>query len=442
MADRRLSAAYRIAFTYAAAFAAAILLLGVAVYFAADAEFRQQRDQAISEEVADLTREGGAGPEMAREIAEREAAKATTQTFGYALFDPTGRRIAGSLDTPRPPAGFNMIEFQDAREGPDIARAKAVDLTDGSRLVVAVDSEAIEAIDTTILTLFGVAFAVILLIGGGGALVLGRYLRRRLGAISHTAAAIVAGDTDQRVPVGTSGDEFDTVAYAINAMLDRIVGLMENLRQVSSDVAHDLRTPLLRLRHQLGQVGQADGAAERAIEQGDELLKLFGSILRIAEVEGGGLAQGFVPVDLSGLVEDVGDGFRPAVSDGGRTLRWLIEPGIFVSGDRELLAQSIANLLDNATVHTPRGADIELILDGDDQWARLSVADDGPGIAPNDRENILRRFFRGEASRTTPGNGLGLSLVAAVAVAHGGDVVVANAAPGLRITIVLPRLLS
>ncbi|MEO5494998.1 MAG: HAMP domain-containing sensor histidine kinase [Sphingomonas sp.] len=440
MADRRLSAAYRIAFTYAAAFAAAILLLGVAVYFAADAEFRQQRDQAISEEVADLTREGDAGPEMAREIAEREATKATTQTFGYALFDPAGRRIAGSLDTPRPQPGFSMIEFQDAREGPEFARARAVDLIDGSRLVVAVGSEALEAIDTTILTLFGSAFAVILVIGGAGALMLGRYLRRRLGAISDTAAAIVAGDSDQRVPVGTGGDEFDTVALAINAMLDRIAGLMENLRQVSSDVAHDLRTPLLRLRHQLGQVGQVDGAAERAIEQGDELLKLFGSILRIAEVEGGGLAQGFTPIDLSALVEDVGDGFRPAVNDGGRTLRWLVEPGISVSGDRELLAQSLTNLLDNAIVHTPRGSHIELMLDGDDHWARFSVSDDGPGVPPKDRDNILRRFFRGEASRTTPGNGLGLSFVAAVAVAHGGDIVVANAAPGLRITVVLPRM--
>lgn len=440
MASLRQSAAYRIAFTYAAAFAAAILLLGIAVYFAADAEFRQQRDHAIAVEVADLSRESGGTADIAQEIGEREASKAATDTFGYALFDRSGRRVAGSLDAPRPPPGFSMIVFRDPKEGPDVARAQAVDLADGGRLVVAADSEAIEAIDRTILTLFGVAFAVIVVIGAAGALMFGQYLRRRLGAISDTARAIVAGNLDQRVPVGPRSDEFDAVALAINAMLDRIAGLMENLHQVSSDVAHDLRTPLVRLRNQLDRVGHDDGAAERAIELADELLKLFGSILRITEVEGGGLDQGFSRVDLSALVEDVGEGFLPAIHDGGRTLDWLVEPAIAVSGDRQLLAQSIANLLDNASVHTPPGTAIRMMLDADDRWARLSVADDGPGVAPADRDAILQRFFRAEASRTTPGNGLGLSLVAAVASAHGGEAVVASRAPGLSVTMVLPRL--
>lgn len=436
MASLRSSAAYRIAFTYAAVFAATILLLGTAVYFAADAEFRSLRDQSIADELTDLSQEGT--PNLVREIGQRETMRGPTP-FGYALFDRSGKRITGRLDTPRPALGFSMIVFRDPVEGDDLARAKALDMPNGDRLMVAVDTEAVEEIDATILTLFGVAFVIVLAVGLVSALFLGRYLRGRLGAIGATANAIVAGDLDQRMPVGPNRDEFDTVGLALNAMLDRIAGLMENLRQVSSDVAHDLRTPLLRLRHQLEQVGSVDGAAERAIEQGDEMLKLFGSILRIAEVEGGGLAQTFTRVDLSALAEDVGDGFLPALTDSGRSLTWEVEPGAIVLGDRELLAQAIANLLDNARVHTPTGTAVALTLECGEEWVRLSVADDGPGVPSEHRDNILRRFYRGDASRTTPGNGLGLSLVAAVAAAHGGNVVVYAAGQGLRVTIVLPR---
>lgn len=437
MTSLRSSAAYRIAFTYAAAFAAAVLLLGIAVYLAADLEFRRQRDQAISEEVADLARERDPR-ELAQEIAGREATRAT-DSFGYALFDRQGRRIAGTLDTPRPALGFSMIMFQDPVEGPDAARAKAVDLAGGRRLVVAVDSEAIEEIDETILTLFGVAFAAVLVIGALGALILGRYLRARLSAISATTNAIIAGDARQRVPVGARGDEFDVVAIGLNTMLDRIDGLMENLRQVSSDVAHDLRTPLLRLRNELEQVGKQEGSTERAIELGDDLLKLFAAILRIAEVEGGGLERDFAPVDLSTLAETVCDGFLPAVYDSGRILTWSVAPDIGVLGDRELLAQVMANLLDNAIVHTPAGTAIALGLTATDGMACLFVADSGPGVSPGDSLRLTRRFFRGEASRTTPGNGLGLSLVAAVAHAHGGQIMI-DGSRGLRVTIALPKL--
>lgn len=435
MISVRASAAYRIAFTYAAAFAAAVLLLGMAVYFAADAEFRRQRDQAISEEVADLAREQDPR-ELIQEIDGREATR-TTDSFGYALFDQAGRRIAGGLDTPRPDAGFSVIVFQDAVEGPDFARAKAVDLAGGRRLVVAVDSEAIETIDRTILSLFGGAFVVVLAIGAAGSIILGRYLRARLSAISSTANAIVDGDTTQRVPVGPRGDEFDVVALALNSMLDRIAGLMENLRQVSSDVAHDLRTPLLRLRNELEQVGKVEGAAERAIELGEELLRLFAAILRIAEVEGGGLERDFGSVDLSALAETVCEGFLPAVFDSGRILTSNIVPDIKVLGDRELLAQAMANLLDNAIVHTPPGTTIALGLSQNDGMAILFVADDGPGVPPTESLRLTQRFFRAEASRTTRGNGLGLSLVAAVANVHVGKIMI-DGSHGLRVTLMLP----
>lgn len=438
MRSLRSSAAYRIAFSYAAGFALAILLLGTAVYFAADAEFRSQRDDAIGEEAVALARSEPAS--LRREIAQREEARGSDR-FGYALFDTAGRRVAGKLRTRMPQIGLGTIVFDDPREGPDVARASTIALGDGRRLVVAADAEAIERIDATILALFGAAFVVILLVGAAGALVLGRYLQRRLAIISDTARSIVAGDLARRVPIGAAGDEFDRVGDGLNAMLDRIALLMENLRQVSSDVAHDLRTPLLRLRAQLETLGD-DARATKAIERGDELLRLFDAILRIAELERGGLASSFVTVDASALAEDVGDSFLPAMIDSGRTLRWTVEPGVRVAGNRDLLAQALANLIDNARVHTLAGNDVALTLDIDDASARLTVADNGPGVPEADRERIVQRFYRGEASRTTPGNGLGLSLVAAVAAAHGGSLVIGNADPGLRATIVLPRCRS
>lgn len=432
----RSSAAYRIAFTYSAAFALAMLLLGVAVYFAADAEFRSQRDHGITEEATTLAHEPDLG-ELKAEIRARERPN-NPETFLYALFDPNGHRIAGSLHTAPPAPGLASIVFHDPVEGRDMARAFTVARPDGLLLVVALDSERIEDIDATILALFAGAFVIVLIGAMIGALVLGSYLRQRLGLISNTAQAIVAGNLQQRVPIGKRNDEFDQAGAALNAMLDRIVHLMENLRQVSSDIAHDLRTPLLRLRNQLERLDSDPAAAAKAIDQGDALLALFTSILRIAEVEGGALAAGFARVDLSALAADVGDSYLPAIVDGGRALDCVVSPSITLLGNRELLAQAIGNLLDNARIHTPPGTAIRLSVQAGRGVAELSVSDNGPGVRASDRNRILQRFVRGEASRTTPGAGLGLSLVAAVTSAHGGDTVVSDDEPGFRITLTLP----
>ncbi|HEX8056984.1 MAG TPA: HAMP domain-containing sensor histidine kinase [Novosphingobium sp.] len=432
------SAAYRIAFGYAAAFAFAILLLGTAIFFFADAEFRRQRDGVLSEEMEDLANEG-LGQRLIHELEERGRLR-TRQDFAYALFDRAGHRIGGSLDIAPPPLGYSLVHFHDLAGEWEEGRAKAIALSDGSRLVVALDSEAVESIDRTILAVFAAAFAAVLAIGLGGALMLGRYLRTRLGRISQTARAIVAGEGERRIAVGKRGDEFDEVSLALNAMLDRIDGLMENLRQVSSDVAHDLRKPLLRLRNQLDLVGEIKGAERRAIELLDEILTLFAAILRIAEVEGGGLENYFVRVDLSAHVDNIASGYAAAFADSGHDFDWVAAPGVAVLGDRGILAQVVANLLDNARIHTPAGTAVRLELATDGSTARLTVGDNGPGVSASERRQLLRRFFRTEASRTTPGNGLGLSLVAAAASAHGGTIAIADAGPGLRITVALPRL--
>lgn len=450
MRDMRSSAAYRIAFTYSGAFALAIVLLGVIVYFAADADFRRQQDATITKESADIVQsyQDEGMPDVIETIKARGAGSATNG-FGYAVFDRQGRRIAGSLITARPQLGWRNIHFLDPKEGPDPARALATALPGGEMLVVAVDTESLERIDRTILALFAGAFVLILAVGFGGALLLGGYLRRQIERVSETAQAIVSGDLERRIPVGSRGDEFDRLAESLNVMLDRIVQLLENLRQVSSDVAHDLRTPLARLRRELefATDGPADlktlqNGLSRALVQCDELLTLFAAILRIAEVEGGALARGFATVNLSSLVDDLCESYAPAVSDDGRELRCDIERDILVRGDRELLAQSVINLLDNAQRHTPEGTRIVVDLKGSSDGARLTVADDGSGVPAEDRERIVRRFFRLESSRTTPGHGLGLNLVSAVAAAHAGKLRISDNRPGLRATITLPRLLD
>lgn len=437
------SAAYRIAFVYSAAFALAILVLGVAVYFAADANFRGQQDAGIVEESKELVgdfRDEGLG-DLLETIAARENG-GSANPYGYALYDRAGRRIAGALDTPMPRPGLRDITFTDPREGTDPARALTTIIPDGHALTVALDPEALERIDATILGFFAIAFVLVLAIGIGGALILGAYLRRRIERISGTARAIVAGDFGQRVPVGTRNDEFDQLARALNAMLDRIAQLLDNLRQVSSDVAHDLRTPLARLRNSLEAAldGTADRAAlKSALRQSDELLSLFAAILRISEVEGGEIGRSFAPVDIVRLAVDLCETYVPAVADGGRSLSCRAIGEAIVCGDHELIAQALINLLDNAQAHTPEGTNIVVMLNSDATTVHLTVADDGPGVAAENRERIVRRFVRLEGSRSTQGHGLGLNLVAAIAAAHGGRLVIDDNAPGLRGTIVLPR---
>jgi hypothetical protein len=201
-----------------------------------------------------------------------------------------------------------------------------------------------------------------------------------------------------------------------------------------------LRTPLVRLRSQLDEVGQVEGAEKRAIELVDEILALFAAILRIAEVEGGGLEASFTSVDLSAHAGSIAGAYASAFADSGHIFDWTIAPGIVVLGERGLLAQLMANLLDNARVHTAPGTCIQLDLTADGPVALLTVRDNGPGVCAFEHAQLLQRFFRAEASRTTPGYGLGLALVAAAASAHGGAVKVEDAQPGLKVTVTLARL--
>lgn len=437
MPSPRLSAAYRITLWQAAALAWTTIAVGAAAYALVDADLRQSRDRRLALEVQMVSRVPSRA-EMLREIRRREGDIAEHR-LGYALFDDRGNRIAGQLDVSRPDAGFIDLPVSAGAKETAFRRALSADLASGMALVVAADSAELDRVHRQVILFFLATFGVVMAIGLFSGLVLHRYLRVRLRAIGATADAIVTGDIEWRVPISNRSDEFDNAGRAVNLMLDRVSGLMENLRQVSSDIAHDLRKPLLRLIYQTDHLGRVEGAEQRVLDLGDEMLALFTAILRIAEVEGGGIQRNFEPVDLSMLMAEVAESFEPALADDDKVLTWQIEPDVSVMGSRELLAQLASNLLDNARIHTSAGTRVKLSLAGGDS-ATLTVADDGPGVSEVDRGKLLQRFFRTESSRTTSGNGLGLSLVAAIAREHGGAVAIEDARPGLRILVTLPQL--
>lgn len=442
MAKWRASAAYRIAFSNLAALLLGLVALGTVVFLAMHIAFTRQFDAMITDETRTLVeqyRSDGPG-ELGEAITEREKSR-SPQRLMYAVFAPDGRRLYGGLEAQRPALGLHDLQFIDPREGPDAARGYAVDLSPGERLLVAADREWIERIDRTLLELFGAAFLIACLLGFGSAVILARYLQRRLQSISQTAEAIIAGDTRERMPLSKRQDEFDQLAATLNRMLDRIDGLLANLRQVSSDVAHDLRTPLARLRNRLEHGGKEHPSPVigDAIRQVDDVLSLFAAILRIAEVEAGETRRFFGTVDLSALATELAESFAPSVEDHNRSLLWSIEPNVIVEGDRELLAQAFVNLLENAQRHTPEGTVIRLALSTVDKLACFAIRDNGPGVPTADLPRITQRFTRVESSRKTPGYGLGLSLVDAVAKLHHGRLTVRNESPGFSATVELPR---
>jgi signal transduction histidine kinase len=282
---------------------------------------------------------------------------------------------------------------------------------------------------------------------------------RRVEAINRASERIMAGELDRRLPMTTGGrsgrgDEFDRLAANLNVMLDRIEVLVQGLRQVSTDIAHDLRTPLGRLRRTLEAARENalvhPGSAvapviDQAIEEADALLNTFGALLRIAQIEVGTFRRGFGPVELSAILEDVLEVYAPTAEEKNQTLTRQIPAGVAVPGARALVTQMLANLVENAIQHSPLGAHIEVTLRaaGNREGLQLTISDDGPGIPEAERDKVFRRFYRLDASRSTPGNGLGLALVAAVADLHRAKIRLSDNSPhGLRVALTFAETIT
>jgi signal transduction histidine kinase len=265
--------------------------------------------------------------------------------------------------------------------------------------------------------------------------------------VSATADAIAGGDLTPRVRRSGRGDEFDRMAESINTMLERIARLMDGVRQVSNAIAHDLRTPITRARARLEDAAshaqndtELRAAVERAVADLDGVTAVFQALMRIAEIEVGARRSAFADVDLGPLLADLAELYGAVAEDHGLILELVVPDTLTILGDRDMLQQAVSNLLDNAIKFSPAGGVIRLEAAQMERHVRISVADRGPGIPEADRARAAERFFRGEQARSTPGYGLGLALVQAVASLHEGSLVLADAAPGLRATISLPAM--
>jgi signal transduction histidine kinase len=368
----------------------------------------------------------------------------------YTIAAPTGEILAGNVASLQPGTldreGWTAIPFRydrytDGEAGAErehAAIAQIVFLPNGMRLLVGRDLGEPEYFRDLVRQSLMIALAIMAL----GALAIwffiGRRALQRIDGMSQASQKIMAGDLGQRLPVGSSGDEFDRMSESLNAMISRIERLNEGLRQVSDNIAHDLKTPLTRLRNraeaalsQAQSVKSYRAAMEEVIEESDQLIRTFNALLMISRVEAGSSVAELMPVDLSDVVSDAVDLYEPVAEDSGVDLALDTVAPVTINGNRELIAQALFNLLDNAIKYadgTP-GAAIRVNLAENEGEIVLSVADNGPGIPADRREDVTRRFVRLDESRSKPGTGLGLSLVDAVVRLHGGRLELADGLP-------------
>lgn len=425
--------------------ALAVLSGLVGRYFAHE-ELEQQLDHRITTESSLLIEEYDRGGLAAlAAMVDSHHDRHENSGLGYLLVDHQGRRLAGSLQAEAPSkAGWREHLYVGNKTTGDrrAHQALTVILPAGERLVVAADRMPVEEIDAVIGWITAGMTSVMLMMGIGSAWILGLITRRRIDNISKVANAIAAGDLSRRIDRNNRAGEFDRLAETLNRMLDRNAELLTNLKQISTDIAHDLLTPLGRLQQQL-ELALTDcrntqdyrHTIERAIATAVEIQQLFSSLLKISEIESLTLRKTFTPVSLTEVAKRVTDAFRPDIEENGRKLIVRLDHDLHILGERHLLSQLLVNLIENAMRHTPVGTTISVILSRAADHTILTVEDDGPGIPVADRARVIERFVRLEASRSTKGHGLGLSLVKAIATAHEAELIMEDNAPGLCIRL-------
>jgi signal transduction histidine kinase len=434
------STALRLAVLYTAAFALSVVVLGTATLLTTRASLRQQFDARIEAESAALAQEfrteGLKG--VVQAVGERDS---TPGALDYGLEGPHGQIMAGRLAGRRPALGWSVLEMPSYSGERESILVLTTELPGGYRLIVGDDDDRSESLQQTVLRGFAWAFAGVVVLGVLGGFGLSRDVHRRLAGMSSTAEAIIGGDLRRRIPVRGSDDDLDRLADTFNRMLDRIEGLMDSLRQVSSDIAHDLRTPLTRLRQRLEAARTLTSpqarteALDGALEDVDAILETFAALLRIAQIEGGSRRSAFRPVDLTAVARTVVEAFAPSAEEAGQVLSLESGGDLVVDGDRELLTQMLANLVENALRHAGPSARAVVRTGSEGDEALLLVRDNGHGVPAAERARVFDRFYRLERSRSTPGSGLGLALVAAIARLHDAALELDDARPGLVVRV-------
>jgi signal transduction histidine kinase len=376
-----------------------------------------------------------------------------TTAAGEGVAGNVGSLATGILDNPGwAETVYRRVDEQDASEHHALVRVDQ--LPGGFRLLVGRDLDERERLYDVVLAAGRWSVAIVVVLGLAGGFFVSRRVLKRIDAMTETARTIMQGDLHERLPIAGTGDELDRLAINLNAMLERIEALMHGLKEVSDNIAHDLKTPLTRLRNRCEEALRAvhsetqyRAALESTIEESEALIRTFNALLMIARAESGQARDDMTAFDAAEIVRGIGDLYEPLADDKGLALKVEAEPA-WVRGNRELISQALANLVDNAIKYGASGGaqanghPAEIVLGAMDRGDRilLSVADRGPGIPESDRGRVLERFVRLEQSRSEPGSGLGLSLAAAIARLHGGELILEDNHPGLVSMISLPRL--
>jgi signal transduction histidine kinase len=454
---------FRLTLLFLALFAAAASAILAYVYFASAEEARTKAERDVRGEVEVLTGiyQARGFEELNRAVIDRTLRESS---FLYLLQSPDGSQTTGSLtifpiealESDRQWITFPFTETDaEGRVTRPQVRGVQMRLSGGGTLFVGESLSDTEAYLARLTQALWGAMGIVLLLGLAGGLLVSRNLEKAMGRLNKVVTAVQEGDLKTRVPVRNSGDELDELGVGLNTMLDRLEGSMASIRHAGDAIAHDLRSPLTRMRAKLevalmdAEAGKIDGvdAVQLALDEADSLLKTFNTVLAIARLQA---AAGRTPdpkvFDAAELAADMAELYEPASEDKGLEFSAEIERGLLVEGNQPFLAQALANIIDNAIKYTPKGGAVMLRArrrsSGDVEY---SVTDTGPGVPEGDRERVIERFVRLDNSRTEAGSGLGLSLVGAVMEAHGGRIILDEGpgayggfGPGLRVALVLP----
>ena len=447
------SSTFGLALLWIAIFGATVVALLGYVYWSTASYLRSRSDQALTAELAILqgvrARAGSGG--LITAIAQRIAGERFEGSV-YLLADASFAPLAGNLEA-WPPAlkgaggwgNFSAREWKPDAASRPLLRAKFETLPDGSHLLVGKDIQDLDEFAARIRTALVLALVLIFVLAAVAGLTVTRRTVGRIETINTTSRAIMQSGLSERIPLRGTRDEWDGLATNLNSMLDRIEALMGEVKQFNDNVAHDLRTPITRIRGRLEKAygGLREGDSQQALigdtmADLDGVLRMFASLTRISQIEASDRTAAFRTVDLAEIVREVVELFDAAAEERGARLEAAGDRRVPVTGDRDLLFDAVANLVDNAIKHGRDAGRVTVEVRESDGGAVIAVADDGPGIPAGELPHVLKRFYRLERSRQTPGNGLGLSLVAAVARLHGAEIEMLDNAPGLTVRLRFP----
>ena len=445
------TASFRLSTLYGGVFAFGFGILLLITYWTATTALRDQIRVEVLNDLHALTAEAAADgmDAMVQDINERIVPVGGSTTYYY-LSDSQGKKLAGNLDGIATRDGWQETILSDA----SVAKTgnfadedhqlwgQGIHLSDGSFLLAGQDAYRVLSAQEAIINSFAWSAGISFLLAALAGIAVSRDFLRRIDEINSTSLAIIDGNLKQRIPVRGTSDEIDRLSMNLNQLFDSNHALLESLKQVSTSIAHDLRTPLSRLRQGLEEARLPEYDARKyqdvidaAITESDQLLATFTALLRIAQIESGTRRAGFRQINLTAIFDQVADAYKAVAEDQEKDLRLSVARNISSFGDHDLLMQMLVNLLENALHHTPPKTTITLSLENNDKGPRAMVCDSGPGIPTDERQRVFERFYRLDASRSTPGSGLGLALVSAIASLHGIAVKLEDNLPGLKVVL-------